>query len=270
MHVSIPQYQSGQFGLLGDFRTWVTSALVSIPQYQSGQIGHSWVCPYTPALSVVSIPQYQSGQFGLWIFSHQVLGNRNKKSQSLNTNQGNSDIFASCWRDLPLAQSQSLNTNQGNSDRITPNTQRWPTRCSSQSLNTNQGNSDSSPAVTQQSADPVLQSLNPSIPIRAIRTISGKRERRSCSRSLNPSIPIRAIRTRRPGHGRPAARCVSIPQYQSGQFGRYLGHEARARRVQSQSLNTNQGNSDSQSPSLRRSRNRKVSIPQYQSGQFGQ
>ena len=94
----------------------------------------------------------------------------------------------------------------------------------SQSLNTDQGNSDHKSRPW-----PVFEaeSLNPSIQIRAIRT-----------GSLGKSI-----------HGPVAT--VSIPQYRSGQFGQARAAlEAMAVGAASQSLNTDQGNSDSGPPRL--------------------
>src|ERR1700710_295997 len=94
---------------------------------------------------------------------------------------------------------------------------RWASRlCAGQSLNTNQGNSD---AAGRQHSARLQESLNPSIPIRAIRT------------ELIIAYVMGLLEE------------VSIPQYQSGQFGR--GSRRR---------NLHQG---------------QVSIPQYQSGQFG-
>ncbi len=96
------------------------------------------------------------------------------------------------------AQSQSLNTNQGHSDDF-PNPQNALVAWKSQSLNTNQGNSDSRHCFTPTST--------PS----------------TCG--LNPSIPIRAIRTPLSDLDLPAVWLVSIPQYQSGQFGHPINAE---------------------------------------------
>src|ERR1700709_745711 len=65
----------------------------------------------------------------------------------------------------------------------------------SQSLNTDQGSSDDdgSEAIKMMRSN----SLNPSIQIRAVRTIVVRPARLSCWPSLNPSIQIRAVRTLR-------------------------------------------------------------------------
>jgi hypothetical protein len=99
--------------------------------------------PYTLA----SIPQYRSGQFG------QKQGGDCpydlQPSQSLNTDQGNSDKRHDMGGIIQSIRSQSLNTDQGNSDVLNHLLFSWfrgyvlPSE--SQSLNTDQGNSDSHP-----------------------------------------------------------------------------------------------------------------------------
>ena len=92
--VSIPQYRSGQFGprIRGSSRPGGPYH-VSIPQYRSGQFGRNYrSCAIHRSRRVlrVSIPQYRSGQFGL----DNLVSNKeiyNVLSQSLNTDQGNSD-----------------------------------------------------------------------------------------------------------------------------------------------------------------------------------
>ncbi len=92
----------------------------------------------------VSIPQYESGQFGLVlsiaIMAFEMLFNM---SQFLGTNQGIRTFgFGQCAV-VDGNESQSLSTNQGNSDKI--EAQQLTEECYpnvSQSLSRNQGNSD--------------------------------------------------------------------------------------------------------------------------------
>ncbi len=110
--------------------------------------------------------------------------------------------------------------------RVPESAEILPAQRGSQSLNTDQGNSDIIHVCVSISKG---RSINPSIQIRAIRTLGlasmiGVAYYRSQS-----SIQIRAIRTHAPEHRARCALHVSIPQYRSGQFGR---HRRRALRRQ--------------------------------------
>ncbi len=194
IQVSIPQYRLGQFGRLHDgpfFEGDQMHQRVSIPQYRSGQFGPNQPFPWwglqtiglNPSIQIRAIPACWKASLkaGSW-------------SQSLNTDQGNSDDDNTCVVDLAWVESQSLNADQGNSDS---------------SVNLGRGGA--------------ACCLNPSIQIRAIRTVTTSRRPVWLQASgLNPSIQIRAIRTNNLDNLLEVQLGfrVSIPQYRSGQCGR--------------------------------------------------
>ena len=93
-------------------------------------------------------------------------------SQSLNTDQGNSDAThkrPNDWASACTRKSQSLNTDQGDSDELERDVYRLTSQNESQFLNTDQGNSDGGTLTLNQFFGGIL-GLNPSIQIRAIRT----------------------------------------------------------------------------------------------------
>jgi len=118
-------------------------------------------------------------------------------SQSLNTDQGNSESDCDSGVYGFICSSQSLNTDQGNSDGDVTHYTGGRNEQKSQSLNTDQGNSDYD------------------------------------NETLSAQIKLKK---------------VAIPQYRSGQFGHRFCHLAHERPSLSQSLNTDQGNSDSGLP----------------------
>ena len=144
--------------------------------------------------TLVSIPRFRAGQFGPIAYGGRFKNWREgQKSQSLNTDQGNSDVLSLYYLARKIEASQSLNTDQGNSDG----------------------------SFVFLPEDHLSQ--------------------------------------------------VSIPQYRSGQFGRVRSSLTTVPSLgSSQSLNTDQGNSDSDHARTRSTpTDIDVSIPQYRSGQFG-
>src|SRR4029077_16948071 len=91
LHVSIPQYRSGQLRLV-----------------ESPGISYQILRSLNPSIQIRTTPTYDG------LFQSKEI----KKSQSLNTDQDNSDVLVSVLGALASFSSQSLNTDQDNSDLL--------------------------------------------------------------------------------------------------------------------------------------------------------
>jgi hypothetical protein len=186
-------------------------------------------------------------------------------SQSLNTNQGNSSGMISRWWNRsnclnPSIQARAIPTYR------TVLASFWSDP-ESQSLNTDQGNRTVSSRVRR--LTPVTSSLNPSIQIRAVRT-GGTSDAVQC-----PSEKSQSLNTGQDSFG-PNVDPEDYPEFHLSQFlstdkgsrTRIYYGPAKQYTMRSQSLNTDQGDSDADGSPCGRAALRDDSIPQYRSGQF--